>query len=50
MLYDSLLKIYSSNFYMLEELRATDKYVSIDKKKYKTFSLTMGNSVEYCLS
>lgn len=35
---------------MLEELRATDKYVSIDKKKYKTFSLTMGNSVEYCLS
>lgn len=36
---DSFVKVYVTDFYMLEEeLLATDKYVSIDKKNYKTFS------------
>lgn len=39
MLYDSFKKVYICDFKILEEeLLATDKYVSIDKKNYKTFS------------
>ncbi len=39
MLYDSFKKVYICDFKILEdELLGTDKYVSIDKKNYKTFS------------
>ena len=39
LLYDSFKKVYICDFKILEdELLGTDKYVSIDKKNYKTFS------------
>lgn len=39
LLYDSFVKVYVCDFKILEdELLGTDKYVSIDKKNYKTFS------------
>lgn len=39
LLYDSFVKVYVCDFKILEdELLDTDKYVSIDKKNYKTFS------------